>query len=142
MTCPHCNGTGKIHYEEPPQTRQLHDGGRVEIGGSLTRPCQCVASLPAIHGRATWWDLECVYSASVDAVTSTFYVAARREVPRNEQGRRVHRTTENACYRTLIDLEGPEAATLTPEDARELAAKLLEAADACERADELAEEPA
>ena len=142
-SCNICNGTGKVVHREPPSAPEdFGNGVTVQcMGGSSTRACACVRDLPPIDGKATWWDQETIYHA---VVTSEMWdeaveISCRCEVPRREDGRRVHRTAENFCYSTTVDIEGPEKLQLLPADARKFAAALVAAADACERADVIAE---
>lgn len=136
-----CKGTGKIGYVIPgdPEPRPIGGGCTVQIGdGYGTRACECVRDLPAIYDRATWWEWESVYSAEVSVPVHDDSISIRVgcEVPRKEDGRRCHRTADNCYYPALIDLEvSCEQLTLFPDTARELAAALIAAADACEKAD-------
>jgi hypothetical protein len=66
-------------------------------------------------------------------------VDADCEIPRGPDGRRYHRTAENAYYPPLINLAFPApSVTLHADSAREFAKALNAAADACDKADELA----
>lgn len=141
MACNICNGTGKVvHHEPPAPERDLGNGMTVQcMGGSFTRACDCACDLPPIDGEATWWDQETIYSA---VVTTAFFdeaieISCKCEVPRREDGRRVHRTAENFYYGTTVDIEGAEKLQLLPEEARKFAAALIAAAEACERADKV-----
>lgn len=143
--CSVCNGTGKVSYVIPgdPEPRPIGGGPLAgytvqTMDGYGTRACECVRNLPAIYGKATWWESESPYSAVVDIPVGkdTVEVSVSLEVPRNENGRRCHRTVENYYYPALIDVEVSfEKLTLFPDTARELAAALIAAADACEKAD-------
>ena len=145
--CTICNGTGKVGYTIPgdPEPRYI-DGGPNEgytiqtMDGYGTRACECVANLPAIYDRATWWDLEYVHSAEINVPfgSESVSLSVYCEVPRAENGRRCHRTNANCWYPAMIDVEvSAEKLTLFPATARELAAALLAAAEACEKADVL-----
>ena len=141
--CGICNGSGEVQYRTIGDALPTDLGNGVTIqsrGGTSTRACSCVRDLPATDGTATWWDSETLYTQIVMApiFNECFEVAATGEVPRNEHGRRVHRTRENAHWPSLIHLDAPASSTLHPVDARKLAAALSEAADACDRADALA----
>lgn len=140
MAC-ECGGTGKVAYKIPaaPGEINLGDGMvMVDMGGSGTRACECVRDLPAIDGKATWWESELVFSEVVPVPIGdeSIELLVDGEVPRDEHGRRVHRTAHNAYYPTLVRMEAlPASVTLFGDDARELAAALLRAADACDAAD-------
>jgi len=139
--CEKCGDTGKLRYSiaPTPGTIDLGDGmTMVDMGGSGTAACECVRDLPAIDGKATWWESEQIYSENVPVPIGcdSIDVAVDGEVPRDEHGRRVHRVGENAYYPTLIRLEASRPClTLFADDARALAKALIEAADACEAAD-------
>ena len=142
MTCKICNGTGKVVHHEPPSSdvRDIGNGMTMQcMGGMFTRACACVRDLPPIDGAATWWDMEPVFGGvvAVPVGGEAIEVSVRVEVPRNDAGRRLHRTAENFYYPTLIEMEGPETVTFFPATARELSRVLLAAADACEKADTL-----
>lgn len=110
------------------------------IGGSGSRPCACVRDLPAIDGKATWWNTETIYSAVVGIPIGNecMEITADCEIPLNDAGRRLHRTADNAYYPPLVNVEGLGRAMLHSDTAREIAAALIAAADACDKADELA----
>jgi hypothetical protein len=142
MTCAICNGTGKVKY------RMLGDAMPTDVGNGVsvqamdgwgTKPCACVKDLPAIAGVASWWDLETIYSkvVTVPIGNECAEITADCEIPRNDNGRRLHRTAENAYYPPLIRFEVPGHMTLHSDTAREMAAALIAAADACDKADEL-----
>lgn len=142
--CEKCGGKGKISYRtlgdlEP--TQLTADTTIQAMGGWGTRACSCVRDLPATDGHATWWETETIYSEVVDVPIGSecIEVSADCEVPRGPDGRRYHRTGENAYYPPLVDVEFPTPkVTLHSESAREFAAALIAAADACDKADELA----
>lgn len=139
--CTACSGTGKASYVIPgdSEPRQIGGGYSVQtMDGYGTRACECVRDLPSMYGRAKWWEWESVYSAevSVPVGDETISISVGCEVPRSERGRRCHRTVENCYYPALIDLEASsEKVTLFSSTARELAAALIAAAEACEKAD-------
>lgn len=62
-------------------------------------------------------------------------IAADCEVPRREDGRRLHRTPPNAWYPPVVTIESPASVTLHAEDARKLAAALSAAAGVCDARD-------
>lgn len=143
--CPKCGGKGKISYRTPGdlEPTPLGDGTTIQsMGGWGTRACECVRDLPATDGKATWWETETIYSdvVSFPIFSECVEIHAICEVPRGDDGRRYHRTAENAYYPALIDAVWPggEKSTLHADTARELAAVLIAAADACDKADELA----
>lgn len=142
--CERCGGTGKVSYRTlgSLDPTPIGDGMTIQdMGGSGTRACACVRDLPAIDGEATWWETEAVYSevVGVPIGDECIEITADVEVPRMENGQRVHRTAANAYYPPLIDVEvAAPKTTLHSDTARELAAALIAAADACDKADELA----
>lgn len=138
--CAKCGGSGKVVYDVPPalEEHRLTDGTTIrDMGGFDTRACSCVAGLPAHDGKATWWGLESVFNevVSIPIHCEAVEIDAQVEVPRDEGGRRVHRTARNAFYPPLVEAQTPESLTLHAETARELAAALIAAADACDEAD-------
>jgi hypothetical protein len=140
MACEHCNGTGKQTYRflGDAMPRDLGNGLSVQdMGGQGTRACKCVRDLPATDGEATWWETESIYSevVTVPIGCEAVEISADCEVPRGPDGRRYHRTPENAYYPPLIRLEMECAATLHADTAREIAAALIAAADACDARD-------
>lgn len=141
LDCEKCGGAGKVRYSIASSgSRDLGDGVTItDMGGTGTRACSCVRDLPAIDGKATWWETETIYSevVVVPIGNEAVEITADCEVPRDENGRRVHRTAQNAYYPPLIRLEMECAATLHSDTAREIAAALVAAADACDKADEL-----
>jgi hypothetical protein len=144
--CTICHGTGKVGYVIPgdPEPRPFGNNGMTvqTMDGYGTRACECTRDLPAIYDLATWWELESIYSAEVIALLGEISIKAECEVPRNENGRRCHRTVENCYYQALIDLElSRPKVTLFPDTARELAAALIAAAEACDKADEPVHDP-
>jgi hypothetical protein len=146
-SCKECGGKGKISYRTPADLEPVDMGNGTTIqsmGGWSTRACSCVKDLPALDGVATWWDMESIYSevVGVPIGAACIEVDADCEVPRDESGRRLHRTMENAYYPPLIRMVVPGDVTLHSDSARELAAALIAAADACDKADSLARETA
>lgn len=139
--CEKCGGTGKLRYDiaPTPGTIDLGDGmTMVDMGGSGTAACECVRDLPACDGTATWWDLESIFSESVPVPIGddSIEVRADCEIPRAANGRRVHRTPENAYYPPLVEVELlGSTVTFHAVDARVLAAALVKAADACDERD-------
>lgn len=140
MTC-ECGGTGKVAYKIPASPGEINLGDgmtMVDMGGSGTRACECVRDLPAIDGHATWWEDERLFGEVVPVPIgdTAIEVTVDGEVPRDERGRRMLRTPENAYYPTCTRLEVPgPSVTLFGDDARALAAALVRAADACDKAD-------
>jgi hypothetical protein len=108
-----------------------------DMGGTGTRACSCVRDLPPIEGHASWWETETIYSEVVAVPIGDEYIEVKAdgEVPRDDQGRRVQRTPENAYYPALVAIEGPGCMTLHGEDARKFATALIAAADACDARD-------
>jgi hypothetical protein len=144
VACEACGGKGTIAYRVEGDFEPTPVGNGVSaqnMGGWSTRPCKCVKDLPATDGSAKWWDSETIYSTAIPVPVgdTAIEVSADCEVPRAENGRRLHRTADNAFYPPLITLETDRPSlTLFAEDARALAAVLVAAADACDRADKLA----
>jgi hypothetical protein len=143
MACDECNGTGKQSYRTIGDALPTDIGNGLSVqamGGWGTRACKCVRDLPAIDGQATWWETEVIYSTVVPIPigNEAAEITADCEIPRGPDGRRYHRTADNAYYPPLIRLELECAATLHSDTAREIAAALVAAADACDKADELA----
>lgn len=139
--CEKCDGTGKLRHTTPADLEPTDIGNGVTVqgmGGISTRACSCVRDLPAIDGRATWWETESIYSTVVDVPIGceAVEVQADCEVPRNSEGRRVHRVGENVYYPALVEVFTPEKLTLHADTARALAGALVAAAEACEKADE------
>lgn len=136
-TCERCSGKGTVTYDIPGD-------GASAMGGFGTRPCVCVKDLPAVHGKATWWDWETLYSTGVPVLmpaSEAIGITAGCEVPRRDDGRRVHRIARNVWYPALIDMYvGKEKVMLDSERARKLGAALIEAADACDKADEMSQQ--
>lgn len=142
VSCEKCDN-GKITYRTLGDAlpTELGDGTTIQMGdGFGTRPCECVRDLPPVDGEASWWDDESIYSKVVPVPihNEAVEVGASCEIPLREDGRRVHRTADNAYYPPLIDVQAPKSMTLHAETARELAAALNAAADACDKADKLA----
>lgn len=141
MACERCGGSGKVRYSILPSRPDAVDlGGGVSVkdmGGSGTRACVCVRDLPPTAGHASWWETETIWSdvVPVPIGDGCVEITADGEVPRREDGRRVHRTQENAYYPALIRVSVAGDMTLHPEDARALAAALIVAAQACEERD-------
>lgn len=141
--CPKCHGAGKLTYRIAGSEEKVDLGNGTymqDCGGSGSRQCDCTRDLPAIDGEAKWWSLETIYSeiVSVPIGNESCEISADCEIPIGDGGRRVHRTADNAYYPPLIKVLGLADATLHAETAREIAAKLIAAADACDKADELA----
>ena len=141
--CEKCGGKGTITYRTlgDAMPTPLGDGTTIQAtGGHGTRPCECVRDLPAIDGKATWWSSESIYSkvVVVPIHNEAVEISADCEIPLMDNGRRVHRTAENAYYPPLVEVETPPSLTLHSDTARELATALVAAADACDKADELA----
>lgn len=137
--CEKCGGAGKLRYAMAA-TGDSNIGGVIirDLGGTATRACSCVRDLPAIDGKATWWEEERLFSGAVPVPIgdTAIEVTVDGEVPRNEGGRRMLRTAENAYYPTCTRLEVPgPSVTLFGDDARALAAVLVRAADACDKTD-------
>jgi hypothetical protein len=136
-TCEICGGKGTVTYDIPATEAAVGIGGmNVQgLGGFCTRPCACVRDLPAIYGEAKWWDSEMIRRDVIEIPVGDRSVSVKTtcEVPRDDGGRRLHRTVENSYFSPLIEFEtdGDEL-TLLAGDARKVAAALIAAADACD----------
>lgn len=142
MACDKCEGAGKRRYSilpSHPDPVNVGDGTIVQdMGGSGTRACECVRDLAPVDGSAAWWESESLHSEviGIPIGDECIEIEADGEVPRGEDGRRVHRTLENAYYPALVRMTvAVSATTMHGDTARDLAAALLRAADACDRAD-------
>ena len=138
--CERCGGTGVQKYRTlgDVEPRDIGDGMTVQdMGGWGTRACACVRDLPPILDEPSWWEIETLHSevVGVPIGCEAVEVTADCEVPRRADGRRVHRTAGNAYYPPLIVVEAPARMTLHSDTAREVAAALIAAADACDAAD-------
>lgn len=144
QSCSRCGGSGKIQYSIPGdlEPTPLGDGTTIQrMDGHGTRACECVRDLPATDGHATWWETESIFSEVIDVPIGCecIEVDADCEIPRGPDGRRYHRTAENAYYPPLVNLTFPcPSVTLHADTAREFAKALIAAADACDKADEMA----
>lgn len=140
--CAECGGKGKISYRTPKgDSYKLGDTVVTDLGGISTRPCKCVKDLAPVAGKATWWTSDVIYTETVviPIGSEALEITAECEVPRGENGAALLRTAANAYYPPLIDLTTErDKLTLHSDTAREIAAALVAAADACDKADELA----
>jgi hypothetical protein len=142
-----CDGTGRIQYidREPENTRKpLGDGlyaGPSTTHGTLL--CECRRALEPRDGEATWWSSKLIYEAEWDALVFEPHaeVSVMAEVPISADNYVLHRTRENAYWpcSVAVDLSDPEMHWLFPDEARELARLLIEAADAADAYDNLPE---
>ncbi len=133
--CNRCGGTGRIITETHHAPRPGSLIG--EISSLTTALCACRTSLPPREGRASWWSLRSVYSETVDIPIGREFVevSVDTEVPISEEDYPVV-TKGNRYYPTLVSLGiGRESLTLHGDTARELAQRLIEAADAVDRCD-------
>lgn len=145
-----CDGTGRIQYidREPKGTKKPLGNG-IYAGPSTTYGtllCDCRRALEARDGEATWWSSKLIYEAEWDGVCFEPHadVYVRAEVPISADNYVLHRTRENAYYpcSVSVDFTDPEMHWLFPDEARELARLLTEAADAADAYDDLSEFPA
>lgn len=137
LTACACGGTGRIEWTEPPDPpRQSGEMVMQFLGALGTSLCPCRKALPPREGEARWWTSERVYSATVAVPMFNESVEIRvdPEVPVSEDNFRVVRRG-NRYYPTLINVETPDSLTLHPDTARELAQRLIAAADAADAID-------
>lgn len=132
-TCERCDGSGKLTYHED------HLDARGEVVGHTTgtRACGCVRDLPPIDGKATWWESEVAWQhVFTDSIfpDSVAEMTVNAEVPRDEHGRRVV-MRGNRYYPTWLEVDWPDRMLLHPDQARELALKLLAGAEVCDSID-------
>src|SRR5690606_35050536 len=113
--------------------RHAHPGsGDGRIGGADGMRDHC-----ARDGTAAWWTTESVYSATVDLPIgdTSVEIAVRAEVPMSAENYRVHRRG-NRYWPTTVRVELDDAdLDLLPQTARELAQRLVDAADAADAID-------
>lgn len=121
-----CGGTGKVCYIE------THANGRTY----MTRLCACRENVPPREGKAQWWTQETVFSASVDTVIDGLIeIVVKPEVPISAENYRVVRRG-NRYYPTTIDVEVfGRSFWMHTNTARELAQRLIQAADAADAID-------
>lgn len=125
--CALCGGTGATTYTEEDERTST-------IG---TRLCACRASLAPRDGRAQWWTLERAYEAvvTIPLEIASVQIVVDAEVPVSTDNYRVVRHG-NSYWPTTIDLTfGDEKLTLHTDSARELAQRLIQAADAADLID-------
>lgn len=132
--CGICHDTGATERHERSR-RTLQDGTVIESSALLTDPCVCRRGLPPRDGKATWWSLEPVFSRTVMVGCDEVTVSVAAEVPMDAENYRVHRRG-NRYYPTTIDVE-PETwpSVMHPDQTRELAQALIDAAAICEAID-------
>ena len=146
--CAKCGGTGKIRYGTIGDALPIDLGNGTTIqamGGFGTRACECVRDLPAIDGDACWWETEDIYSTHItEGVvmgSECIYVSADCEVPRNDLGRRVHRTARNAYYPPMVRVEvDGGSVTMRVDGAEKLIEALTAAVQLCGNAEALAQQ--
>lgn len=134
--CATCGGSG-IYGEQTSDARTFADGTRVESSGYITHLCDCRAQLPARVGRAQWWSLRPVYRAdvSVPIGCESVSISVDTEMPISAENYPVV-TRGNRYYPTLIEIEvSGDALTLHADTAREIAQRLIAAADAADACD-------
>lgn len=138
-----CDGSGEIRYteREPVDTARHLDHGLV-AGPMVTTGsylCRCRYELPERDGEASWWTSKTVYSADWQAAVfePTASISVSGEVPVSEDNYILRRTSENFYWPSSVSVEfsDPDMGWLFPEEARELARLLIEAADAAEKYD-------
>ena len=137
-----CDGSGEIKtIEREPEDTQKPIGEGYYIGPSTcytSRLCDCRANLGPRAGEARWWSSKTIYSdeweSQVHQHAGEIVVCA--EVPISEDNYIVEKRG-NRYYPTFVDVdfESDWLHALFPDEARELAAKLIAAADACDAYD-------
>jgi hypothetical protein len=139
VTC-RCDGSGKISYKHVDD-RQYEIGEGLIAGPWTTwgsHLCECRRELPPREGQARWWTTETVYSSdwSSSVFRETAEITVQAEVPVSEDNYVVHRRG-NRYYPCSVDLNvsSKDLHFLFPEEARELARMLVEAADKCDEID-------
>lgn len=144
VSCPlgKCDGNGKISYvEHEPEDTKKDLGNGLYAGPATTygsRLCECREQLEPREGEARWWSSETVYEgqwqSSVHQHQAVVKVSA--EVPISDENFKVHRRG-NRYYPTSVDvdLSLDWLHALFPEEARELAALLIAAADKVDEID-------
>lgn len=140
-----CDGSGQIKYvEREPETVRRPIGGGLELGPMVTHGthlCRCRWEAEPRVGDARWWTSRSVYSAEWESSVHRHEgeIMVRGEVPVSDENFIVHRTGENFYYPTTIDLDFDQdwLHSLFPDEARDLAAKLVAAADAADAYDEV-----
>lgn len=131
--CQTCGGAGTVEQRFHEESAD----GSVRMGGLISSLCACRASLPPSGGTAAWWTTERVYSATVDLPIgdTSVEISVRAEVPISAENYRVHRRG-NRYWPTTVRVELDDAdLDLLPQTARELAQRLVDAADAADAID-------
>jgi hypothetical protein len=138
--CPHgeCDGTGRISYvTHEPEDAQREVAPGVVIGPATTWGsylCRCRWALEPRPGQASWWVSKSIYEAEwyAEVFDRHLSVSVTAEVPVSSDNYIVEKRG-NRYYPTFVDIG--EATWVRPEEARELAALLIAAADAAETYD-------
>ena len=141
-----CGGTGKIDYVHREPESAARESGGVIIGPATTygsRLCECRRTLEPREGEARWWESETVYEAewSAEVFELGAEIVVKAEVPISEDNYRLVRSDENRYWPCSVDVElyrGKATASfpgLWSHEARDLAAKLIAAAEAVEAID-------
>lgn len=129
-TCVICNGTGRTATFEEQRINP-----EISASAYASHLCVCRQSLPPREGKADWWSLETVFSGRGEsAICDPIQVTVKAEVPISADNYRVHRRG-NRSWPTMVDVDCGEPVSLWPEQARKLAALLIQAADAADAVD-------
>lgn len=126
-----CQGTGKLEWSDTT----IHPNGASASSSRGSRLCPCRLAVEPRAGEAQWWTQEVIYSASVPVPigNETVEITVKAEVPVSSENYRLVRKG-NRYYPTTVDLECGDV-TLFPDDARLLAQRLIEAANAADGID-------
>lgn len=140
-----CDGSGSIKYVEREPDDAVKQLGHGLVAGPATtygtHLCSCRRALPPRDGEARWWSSKTVYSAEWQGVVfePTAEISVRGEVPVSDENYVLHRTEENFYWPTSVSVtfSDPDMGWLFPDEARELARLLVEAADAADAWDKV-----
>lgn len=143
-----CDGSGRIRYiEREPEGTAKPLGDGLVAGPAVTHGtylCKCRYELAEREGEASWWTSKTVYSADWQGAVfePSAEVSVRGEVPISEDNYVLRRTGKNFYWpcSVSVELSDPSMGWLFPEEARELARLLIEAADAAEAYDTVPDE--
>lgn len=138
-----CDGSGAIRYIERdhpdtnvPIGHGLHIGPGATWGTNL---CECRNALPPREGKARWWTSKVIHESEWAGSVFEPYaeISVRGEVPISDENYVLIRSEDNFYYPTSVsvDFSSAELHWLFPDEARDLAQKLIAAADAADAYD-------